>query len=149
VNAHLIDDQPTLVSHRECNVVSVNLWLRVLAPHQHRAKKLEVAGRFYFSVEVLNTAEMNKNTTHRDQIDGIEIVLQLPFGSQPERRSHCLPSHFAILLTALPAFLKKQAANRFLPFATNTATPSSGAPPIPAAKADQLVPVNCTTLVAE
>lgn len=41
------------------------------------AEKLEMAGRIQFSVEVLHTAEMNKNTTHRNQTDVIDTVLQL------------------------------------------------------------------------
>jgi transposase-like protein len=36
-----------------------------------------MAGRIQSSVEVLNTAEMNKNTTHRNQTDVIDTVLQL------------------------------------------------------------------------
>jgi putative transposase len=41
------------------------------------AEKLVVAGRIQFSVEVLHTTEMNKNTTHRNQTDVIDTVLQL------------------------------------------------------------------------
>ena len=36
-----------------------------------------MAGRIQFPVEVLHPAEMNKNTTHRNQTDVIDTVLQL------------------------------------------------------------------------
>jgi transposase-like protein len=43
-----------------------------------------MAGRILFSVEVLHKTEMNKNTTHRNQTDVIETVLQLLLDHQQD-----------------------------------------------------------------
>lgn len=58
------------------------------------AEKLEVAGRIQFPVEVLHTTEMNMNTTHQNQTDVIETVLQLLL----DHDQHALAEGFRLLV---------------------------------------------------